>query len=625
MTAVTDSSAPQAKSWLRTASIMAGLVLLFGCQILLFGWPWLRIDRLGGAQLNQMVPLENGRSALFYVQGEHPYWESQNLQLLPLAQGLLSLTEAEQHAIAAAHGDPLFSQETLRDLSNQGSVLYKIVRRRLDLEGTITEVEDLYVRNDQGDFYISQTDKTEQAKVIWLVPIHLWTSTANQGIFREGESTIGSYRSDVEIIPMAEMTINGRTFSNCTQQRINIAFDDQPNFAYSNFYCEEVGLIHFDVQTDGTTQLEGTLQSSTHSGLLPGGALPPHTPISLETLETEPLLGAAQFVQFATFNAMGAGEISIPPLYVPAQPPLVLAAQINGPLKAFDANTAEAAWVFETGNTVFGQPQVDAQNGRLYFGSSDKQLYALDINGLFLWSVKTADNVVTRPLVYQDRLLVGGEDRNIYCVHHGSGRIINQIPTNGSIVSSPAAVGSTAVIGSDDGGVYGIDLDRCTQKWLFDAGGAVEAAIRIQDDIVFVTGRNQLAALDLETGTPIWTQTPAEIYRFAPALGDGKLFLVDDFNKLSAFDQHDGRLLWTSGQEIYIGSPQIIGNHLLLSSESQGIYQLDWAGKPIQNWEPMVEAGDPNIDLLFGPQLGGGRVWFADTQGRLYYLGQANP
>ena len=96
-----------------------------------------------------------------------------------------------------------------------------------------------------------------------------------------------------------------------------------------------------------------------------------------------------------------AGESTIPPVWIPGDPPLLLVAGYAGDLLALDAGEelGTIRWRFRPSSTVFSPPAYDPAHGRIYFGAGDRRLYALDVRGLFLWSFETGDNVATRPVI----------------------------------------------------------------------------------------------------------------------------------------------------------------------------------------------------------------------------------
>src|SRR5262249_31706662 len=134
-------------------------------------------------------------------------------------------------------------------------------------------------------------------------------------------------------------------------------------------------------------------------------------------------------------------------------------------------------WSFHPTGTVYGPPAFDPEAGRIFFGASDKRLYALTAGGMFLWSFETGDNVATRPLVVGDLVVFGSEDGTLYALDAATGRQGWTAQAGAAVVSSPALVGNVIVIGSDDQTVYGLDAKTGEQLWTFVAGGAVEAPI----------------------------------------------------------------------------------------------------------------------------------------------------
>src|SRR5205823_2351621 len=153
-----------------------------------------------------------------------------------------------------------------------------------------------------------------------------------------------------------------------------------------------------------------------------------------------------------------ASESTIAPVWVPGDPPLLLAAGSGGELVAFDGGKADGSvrWRFRPEQSVYGPPGYDAGRGRVYFGAADKRLYALDLRGLFLWAFASGDNVASRPLAVGDLVIFGSEDRNVYALDAATGAERWWTETGGAVVSGPAFTGSVVAIGSDDGGVYGL-------------------------------------------------------------------------------------------------------------------------------------------------------------------------
>jgi outer membrane protein assembly factor BamB len=102
--------------------------------------------------------------------------------------------------------------------------------------------------------------------------------------------------------------------------------------------------------------------------------------------------------------------------------------------------------------------------GRLYVGSDDGNLYAVDTtSGSLVWSFATGDAVTSSPAVAlgdgQPVIVVGSNDGNLYFIRDDgdSPTAIATFPIGAPVRSSPAlGADGTVYVGADDGRVYAI-------------------------------------------------------------------------------------------------------------------------------------------------------------------------
>ena len=226
---------------------------------------------------------------------------------------------------------------------------------------------------------------------------------------------------------------------------------------------------------------------------------------------------------------------------------LVFVGSSDGALYAFDAADGSFQWRFQTGNSIWATPAV--ANDRVYFGSMDQKVYALDLDGQLIWEFPTGGAVTAQPLVKDgrvyigsfssdfyaldvetgqqvwkfpdannwywsravtngDTLFVGSTDGNLYALDAASGRPRWVYPTNGSIVGSPALVGGRVAVASTDGRVRlvrqqdGLDETQCN------VGAAIKAPLTAQGDFLFFRSDDRsIRALEVSpNGNPdeIW-------------------------------------------------------------------------------------------------------------------------
>lgn len=221
----------------------------------------------------------------------------------------------------------------------------------------------------------------------------------------------------------------------------------------------------------------------------------------------------------------------------------------NGNLTALYAGNGSVVWEFSAENEVWSTPSV--VDGVVYFGSIDHSLYALNIaDGGKRWEFRSGGGIASTPLVVADVVYVGSFDHKFYAVDantgiprwtfegaggwfwseavYGNGTVYvgsfdhnvyalgagNGTPawakpfrTSAKVKSSPVIAGDVLVVASEDGRVYGLNLETGEKKWEFDGIKAkVLSPLYAKAGTVYINSQdNRLHALDIETGRQIWS------------------------------------------------------------------------------------------------------------------------
>jgi outer membrane protein assembly factor BamB len=162
-----------------------------------------------------------------------------------------------------------------------------------------------------------------------------------------------------------------------------------------------------------------------------------------------------------------------------------------------------------------GRPEIDARNGRVFVGTSDRGLYALRAsNGSTLWRFETLGSVQSEPLydASLDMVYFGSNDGALYAVHALDGRL----------------------------------------AWRYDSGAEVARRPVIQgESLYFANAADNLFAVDRRSGQSIWHvhRTPAlgmEISGYAgPSYDQGTVFFAFSDGHVGAYNAIDGNEKWT--------------------------------------------------------------------------------
>lgn len=161
---------------------------------------------------------------------------------------------------------------------------------------------------------------------------------------------------------------------------------------------------------------------------------------------------------------------------------------------AQDIENPKIKWQFKTQGTVRGAA-VTLKN-RIYFGSSDGFIYALDKNnGALIWKYETNGAIVSKPLIHNNILYISSRDQNIYAINIDNGNLnwsfeMNEILSDYHggwkyYMASPSVIGKNILIGSGDGNLYSIVASNGKLNWKYKTNGRIRAKALVHDNKIY--------------------------------------------------------------------------------------------------------------------------------------------
>ena len=199
---------------------------------------------------------------------------------------------------------------------------------------------------------------------------------------------------------------------------------------------------------------------------------------------------------------------------------------------ALGTETGAVVWSFKTQGKIRSTPLVT--NEKVLLLSYDGYFYCLNKqDGRLLWKFKTGgesifkvkdyfngtfepdfwDFYLSSAVVKGDNVYFGSSDSNVYALNINTGKQVWKFKTEGSVHSSPAISENSLVIGSWDGKVYCLNVVTGTEKWVFKTDQdfenyiwlGVQASPSIENGVVYIGSRDaKFYALELESGKSIW-------------------------------------------------------------------------------------------------------------------------
>ncbi len=308
---------------------------------------------------------------------------------------------------------------------------------------------------------------------------------------------------------------------------------------------------------------------------------------------------------------------------------VVYIASLSGYLYAIDQQSGKERWKFKSSRPIASTPAV--ANGTLYFVSSAGALAALDLaTGQPKWvtaveyekrfeahslhgyapagqTIPDAWDIYTSsPAVDHGKVYFGSGDGNVYAVDANTGVLQWKFPTRDVVHASPAVANNAVFIGSWDGSFYAIDADSGLQRWVFKAGDdpathnqvGFQSSAAVVDGTVYVGCRDaHVYALDAATGRKKWDfPTSKSWVNGTPAVRDGVVYVgTSDSARFLALDARSGRLRFSADAKAYVFSSAALAGELAYFGTHNGrLYAIDAkSGRPVWEFQTDASKADP--------------------------------
>lgn len=220
----------------------------------------------------------------------------------------------------------------------------------------------------------------------------------------------------------------------------------------------------------------------------------------------------------------------------------------NGNLYAVTPE-GDQKWVFKTDDKIYSSPTVGPQ-GNIYFGNDQGKLYSVDSEGNENWVCSPGSKIRTSPAIGEDgTIYVANDAGELYAIDNNGNK--SKIWTNsnstGTIHSSPVISNGVIYFGSDDGNLYAVSSEG-NLEGSFATDSEIKASPALgKDNIYFATSEGTVYSLPLDfynNSSPEenWSKNTSDV-EAGPAIGpDGTIYVVGAYG-IKAFAK-DGSLQW---------------------------------------------------------------------------------
>jgi len=250
----------------------------------------------------------------------------------------------------------------------------------------------------------------------------------------------------------------------------------------------------------------------------------------------------------------------------------------DGNFYALNDATGKVKWTFKTqgekrfsGKHLHGQEPADSlfvdqwdfwlsspviYHNKVYFGSGDGNLYALDINkGTAVWNFKTAGIIHSSPAIAFDNVYFGGWDTYMHAVNAETGKEVWKFQTGiDTVIHNQTGITGSALVSGDmvyfggrDSYLYALDArtGKLTWKKFNDRGWISLTPVVYQDKLIYASGSSQrLVAVNKMTGDSVYQKQMNTGFFASPAIVNETLYQGEFNGVMTALNVNNGDIKW---------------------------------------------------------------------------------
>jgi len=316
-------------------------------------------------------------------------------------------------------------------------------------------------------------------------------------------------------------------------------------------------------------------------------------------------------------------------------------------------------WRFQAGDEVRSSPAI--VKGKVYVGSSDKHIYAIDVQtGKNVWSKVLDDMIEASPTVVDNvvyigtlngtlyaldsesgkeqwkystndkvtggvnwfrdtggglNILAGSYDSVLYCIDAQKGELLWTYETGNYINGSPAVNEKHSVFGGCDAVIHIISPSDGKKTGEIDTGAYIAGSAAINGDYVYIGNyEGELLKASLTTHEVIWRYTIGnDSFISSPAVTDEAVLIGGGDMNIHCVDNQTGGVRWTyKTLDAVNSSPVIVSDKVLTGSDDGRLYLLSLAdGKLLWTYET-------GQSITSSPAVADGMVVVGCDDGKVY-------
>ncbi|MDX1700070.1 MAG: PQQ-binding-like beta-propeller repeat protein, partial [Melioribacteraceae bacterium] len=242
-------------------------------------------------------------------------------------------------------------------------------------------------------------------------------------------------------------------------------------------------------------------------------------------------------------------------------------------------------WVFKTGGDIVASPVVGL--GKIYIGSADSNMYALNINnGDLVWKFNSGDEIEASALLLDSNIYFGNLGGDFYSLSADDGKMNWSSKVDGDIRGSanygfnPLLNSNVVYVGCYDSRMYAFNSSTGEKLWDYKTGNYINGAPAVIDEYLAFGGCDaKLHIVNKNDGNKIGEVITGSYIAASVAIAENYAYLGKYDNNLIKIDLNKEKIVWKFEDDENGGpffSSPAVGNGIVIAGSRDGyLYCID--------------------------------------------------
>jgi outer membrane protein assembly factor BamB len=214
----------------------------------------------------------------------------------------------------------------------------------------------------------------------------------------------------------------------------------------------------------------------------------------------------------------------------------------KGKVYCVDGLKREMLWQVDIPASLSSPPYL--AEDRIYVNDSESTLYCVDLEGNILYKIAFMSKITSGIGVDKGQIFVGTEKGLLYCLSAETGQVLWQFQADDAVRSNPVIWQDTVLFGCDDHQVYFLDKKGGLSGKL-DVGGRIGKTLSVDENLMyFGTDDRYLQCVNLKRQKIKWKIHSGGVTYVPPVVAGKRIFFLCWNCVLYCLNKNTGTILW---------------------------------------------------------------------------------